>query len=109
MVRIVLKISSMVAMLIVCVSSVVFAQAADDTIGGLGISKILEYGGQPLSFILAMYWLKDSTERRMEEARRHTEMVRDLKRTHKEEILKLYSEHSQITQKLFDLLQQDKH
>lgn len=108
MFRLALKGFSFAIMLSICVGSVVFSETVDDPSGVSGVFKLLEYGGQPLSFILAMYWLKDSTERRMEEARRHTETVRELKRSHKEEILKLYNEHAQITQKLFELIQEKK-
>lgn len=90
--------------------SIARAQNPEAAEGQTGMFRMVEAGGQSLAFLVAMYWLKDSNERRVrdvsdvnerrvEDANRQAEVVRELKHNHKEEILKLYeSQTREITE-----------
>lgn len=55
---------------------------------------MLENGGQSMAFLVAMYWLKDSHARRVEEAKEYAQNIKDLKAGHREEIQRLYENHT---------------
>lgn len=67
--------------------------------------KLVGAGGQSLAFVVAMYWLKDSNERRVkdvsdinerrvEDANRHATEIREIKTIHKEELKKVVADQS---------------
>ena len=55
---------------------------------------MLEHGGQSMAFLVAMYWLKDSNTRRVEETKEFAQMLKDVKTAHKEEIQRMYENHT---------------
>jgi len=53
------------------------------------IVSLLENGGQSMAFLVAMYWLKDSHQRRVEDAQEYAKEMKEIKQAHREEIQRL--------------------
>lgn len=62
--------------------------------GQVDLFTLLENGGQSLAFLVAMYWLKDSHLRRVEESKEYATQIKDLKAAHKDEIERVYETHT---------------
>lgn len=89
------------------------AQAVAAVGGNSDIVSMLENGGQSMAFLVAMYWLRDSHSRRVDDAKDYAKEIKDLKQGHREEIQRLQDVQEQelihcqdqladITNKLFD-------
>jgi len=81
--------------------------------GGVDVLTLLENGGHSMAFLVAMYWLKDSHTRRVEDAKEYAKEIRELKTGHREEIQRLQDvqklelihsqdQLSEMTNKLFE-------
>lgn len=98
-----------------------FASQAANGVSGNPVDffSLLENGGQSLAFLVAMYWLKDSHQRRIEEAKEFATQIKDLKTGHKEEIHRMYESHTKdimhcqdevgrMTEKLWEWIKEHK-
>lgn len=57
--------------------------------GGIDLFTLLENGGQSMAFLVAMYWLKDANQRRVEDVKEFAQQLKEVKTLHREEIQRL--------------------
>lgn len=63
-----------------------FPVAGEESVNPDPLQRAMELGGPSAALILALYWLRESSARRIEEARRYADELRDLKQRHTEEL-----------------------
>lgn len=63
-----------------------FPASGEDTVHVDPLQRAVELGGPSATLILALYWLRESSARRLEEARKYAEDIKDAKQRHADEL-----------------------
>ena len=63
-----------------------FPVAGEEGVASDPLQRAIELGGPSATLILALYWLRESSARRIEEARKYAEDIRDSKQRHADEL-----------------------
>lgn len=63
-----------------------FPVAGEESVASDPLQRAIELGGPSATLILALYWLRESSARRIEEARRYADELKDAKQRQSDEL-----------------------
>ena len=63
-----------------------FPVAGEESVNVDPLQRAIELGGPSATLILALYWLREASARRLEEARKYAEDIKDAKQRHADEL-----------------------